>query len=100
MHGFSNPKWTCWEITHAGEGGRGRRVVVNPCYAVETAEEAATIAAKELDNLEQFAQRMADGDFDDTERVIEVETEAGPRRFRVYCHVVRNYKAQEVPNPC
>jgi len=48
-------KWECYETLHGGEGHRGQRVVVNPCwprggYPIDQAAEAAAAHFHELDD--------------------------------------------------
>lgn len=82
--------WKCYQILNAGEGGRGRDMIVT---TAAIAKDAAEQAAEYFDDLEICTERTNVADFDDARQVIEVETNEGPRRFYVRCEVRRIYCA-------
>jgi len=90
-------EWTCYELTHCGEGGRGQKVVTNTSYYVSP-QEAAELAAEHFDEEEKAKERCGDDSFDGGFRYIEVVDDAGNAagRFEVLCRVERKYSADRM----
>lgn len=95
-------KWICWEILWPNDpnepdhGKRGKRVVINYVHPKHTADEAAEAAASELHDAEMKECGTGMEDYDGRTDVIEVETESGPKRFKVSCTVTPQYQAREI----
>lgn len=93
-------RWVCWEISPEPPHERGERKTVHFLTPVES-DEAAEFAACEFDAQQMIRERWSQEDvgaFHDGVHYIEVETDAGPRRFKVNCRVERTYTAEALPD--
>lgn len=84
--------WTCRLILHAGDGTPDKEEQIYSPHFMDAAE-AAEYFAQVLDDREAQSEGLSDSDFDNARSVIEVRTERGWKRFRVTCHVKRDYEA-------
>jgi len=98
QHKPRKQEWNCYEITHAGEGERGRSVmVVDPrCISPDCAAEEA---ARYFDNAEMRLEDLTQCDFEGTQQVIDVVDADQSWRYRVSCEVTRQYTAAPEPAP-
>ena len=71
---MNRKEWKCYQMTHAGEGERGKNVLVTSAGTIQPGE-AAYMAAERFNDDDQIHNGCRDSDYDGGEQTIEVVDE-------------------------